>query len=463
MERHAAIDDVFEAANNSDDWSGIDTGLAIYQGFQTAQLGLFLGGAGTKLVGGAIGMGKRAWAYFANRAGGRRGLIEALDSGMNSVRSFFRFGGVGPGVWVPRSRGMKPHSRAFQRWAGGGEVGQEYLVGGVHFDGFRDGALIEAKGPGYDSFFTKNGNPRAIFTNSVPAEGCARSEGPVESSWALPGSMVRRRRRFRRRIEEGIPEERTGNRSPSRSRNTMGVIPNNVYIGAYWGARKETAQGCARRAIDFLKGLGAINPIFDAWFRPPGTEEYRVELTLPTMTELFSDGAHYTRDGAPLADIGFTIYLLWGPGEYAGYVSTTCGGYAVNMANTSVVTVPTDHPAAEEIMDASVMVRLLSEAVEHWSPDWATVCHDRLVDFLGIRLPGPQVGMATFLGSSRFLDIPDVPLPSKKIDLPARGSIILITEEPFSIENDAHLKAAEQVTKILRRHDIFRALPREWA
>lgn len=243
----------------------------------------------------------------------------------------------------------------------------------------------------------------------------------------------------------------------------MGVIPDNIYLGAYWGARRETAESCAKRSVEFLTRLGEIHPAFETWYYPPGNPRSRVELTLPIISSLFQAGAHFADDGTLLADIGFTIYLLWGPGEYAGHVSITCGGYCSVMANSCVVTVPVDHVAAREITEPLAMTRLLTAAVDYWSPDWATVCHDRLFDLLAIRLPGPQLGMATFLGSTVFSDIPDLPPPSKRIDLPGHGSIILFTEEPFSLENKLHLKSAKHVKKILRRHGVFKVLPREWA
>jgi hypothetical protein len=59
----------------------------------------------------------------------------------------------GPGEWRAAADGMEPPAIAYQKQITG-RVGQDYVVDGVKFDGFSDGALIEAKGPGYAKFVT---------------------------------------------------------------------------------------------------------------------------------------------------------------------------------------------------------------------------------------------------------------------------------------------------------------------
>lgn len=66
----------------------------------------------------------------------------------------------GPGQWGPAKESMTPHARRYQEqitehtgadayWVGG----MSTQVGGVKFDGFKNGVLLEAKGPGYAKFF----------------------------------------------------------------------------------------------------------------------------------------------------------------------------------------------------------------------------------------------------------------------------------------------------------------------
>jgi hypothetical protein len=66
----------------------------------------------------------------------------------------------GPGQWGPAKESMKPRARRYQEQVSGHSADDAYWVGGmstqadgVKFDGFKDGVLLEAKGPGYAKFF----------------------------------------------------------------------------------------------------------------------------------------------------------------------------------------------------------------------------------------------------------------------------------------------------------------------
>jgi hypothetical protein len=66
----------------------------------------------------------------------------------------------GPGQWGPANESMKPPARRYQEQISGHSANEAYWVGGmspqtggVKFDGFKNGVLLEAKGPGYAKFF----------------------------------------------------------------------------------------------------------------------------------------------------------------------------------------------------------------------------------------------------------------------------------------------------------------------
>ncbi|WP_426744388.1 Tox-REase-5 domain-containing protein [Myxococcus faecalis] len=65
-----------------------------------------------------------------------------------------------PGHWGPAKEAMKPPARRYQEQITGHSADDAYWVGGmsapaggVKFDGFKKGVLLEAKGPGYAKFF----------------------------------------------------------------------------------------------------------------------------------------------------------------------------------------------------------------------------------------------------------------------------------------------------------------------
>ncbi|QRN92983.1 hypothetical protein JRI60_27650 [Archangium violaceum] len=79
----------------------------------------------------------------------------------------------GPGQWGPAQESMSARARAYQEQISGHFADDAYWVGGmstkaggVKFDGFKDGVLLEAKGPGYANKFLDNLDPKVWFKNS---------------------------------------------------------------------------------------------------------------------------------------------------------------------------------------------------------------------------------------------------------------------------------------------------------
>ncbi|CAM4168879.1 restriction endonuclease fold toxin 5 domain-containing protein [Corallococcus exiguus] len=78
----------------------------------------------------------------------------------------------GPGQWGPATESMSTRARRYQEQITGHSADDAYWVGGmstqaggVKFDGFKDGVLLEAKGPGYAKFFDGL-EPKEWFRNS---------------------------------------------------------------------------------------------------------------------------------------------------------------------------------------------------------------------------------------------------------------------------------------------------------
>lgn len=67
-----------------------------------------------------------------------------------------------PGSWSPATESMSERSAKYQEQVTGARMGTVYRVNNVKFDGFEDGVLVEAKGPGLDGF-VKDGEFRPWF------------------------------------------------------------------------------------------------------------------------------------------------------------------------------------------------------------------------------------------------------------------------------------------------------------
>ena len=59
---------------------------------------------------------------------------------------------AGPGAWEAVSESMSARAAAYQSQITGVATDEAYVVNGVKFDGFSNGELLDAKGPGYANF-----------------------------------------------------------------------------------------------------------------------------------------------------------------------------------------------------------------------------------------------------------------------------------------------------------------------
>lgn len=79
----------------------------------------------------------------------------------------------GPGQWGPTQESMSARARSYQEQISGHSADEAYWLGGVgrksggvKFDGFKDGVLLEAKGPGYANKFLETLEPKPWFKPS---------------------------------------------------------------------------------------------------------------------------------------------------------------------------------------------------------------------------------------------------------------------------------------------------------
>jgi len=72
---------------------------------------------------------------------------------------------TGPGAWGTAAESMSSRAAAYQARVTGGAASSVYRVGGVKFDGFANGFLQEAKGPGYAKF-VRNGQFQPWFSGA---------------------------------------------------------------------------------------------------------------------------------------------------------------------------------------------------------------------------------------------------------------------------------------------------------
>jgi hypothetical protein len=101
----------------------------------------------------------------------------------------------GPGQWGSAHEAMSSRAARYQEQISGNPASEAYWVGGVgrnsggvKFDGFRDGVLLEAKGPGYANKFDDKLKPKEWFAPSGAHQLVEQAKRQLD---AAPGVPIR--------------------------------------------------------------------------------------------------------------------------------------------------------------------------------------------------------------------------------------------------------------------------------
>ncbi len=200
------------------------------------------------------------------------------------------------------------------------------------------------------------------------------------------------------------------------------------YIRAYWGARKESAEECARNLRSFLRCPALSDIGYNHWYGVGNSrkEALQREITfdIPALEQFLLSGRNYTDFGHKvMEELGFLV-SLWSTIDTSDDdigIMLQCGCYAqIPGVNSCVIDLPSIGRTAERLLRISVLQTIIECIVSAWSPDWAVV-------------------------SSREY---------QKIE----GKLIISTEERFTVNNPSHVEAAIQVTNRLAQAGLLEPL-----
>jgi len=127
----------------------------------TARGELMLGGA-VVAVGATMDLGALSILHMAGKGGGRSsGASGNAGTGSKTAPA------KNPGRWTyKKPTTASKRSLDYQEQVTGRPAWWVYMIGKLEFDGIKLGELLEAKGPGYCSFFEANGTPKSWYMNS---------------------------------------------------------------------------------------------------------------------------------------------------------------------------------------------------------------------------------------------------------------------------------------------------------
>jgi len=233
-------------------------------------------------------------------------------------------------------------------------------------------------------------------------------------------------------------------------------------IDAYWKARPETPRDGAERLAHMLCGLAGIHPAFSSWYNAvssPTEIPTRFCEMPPDVRELdrILEGhiARSDRTGEPAPEYGYSI-ATWNADISAHGVMLTVhaawrGDFPV-FPNTVSIDLRKREPANEDLINARILRAALVNVVAAWEPDFASVWSwsywERLLGPGGRGLPTFRSGWMTYL-AARYAQKITSPKGIIADELPGGGLLMVATEEQFTVDNPAHVAAADAIQAAL--------------
>ncbi|WP_223635787.1 immunity 52 family protein [Corallococcus sp. EGB] len=239
--------------------------------------------------------------------------------------------------------------------------------------------------------------------------------------------------------------------------------PETYYAGAYWGARKESPEDCARRTAGLLELLAECDPFLSHWYKPARSRKDARKHPLmppdvPTLTGLFQRGVNREPGGPPIEELGFRF--SFDNGGAAGDCATmriNGGMDSAAVPNHCVLTVPWRGPNADRVLTVSVLTKAVRAMVLSWDPDWALATSNAYERQYREPVSAPfSLGWITYL-SRRIGTVPPLPEPVHVEQVEGRGTLMVLTPERFTVANPEHIALARSVRGLLAQAGLMPA------
>jgi len=225
-----------------------------------------------------------------------------------------------------------------------------------------------------------------------------------------------------------------------------------LFLGAYWAARKETIDACAERLLGFLTGLAALDPAFAAWHEVGKSLRQSLERPVEfqnksALISLLERGVSRTDVGKQvMEELGFAFYL-WNGGKppCAVGLNGRCGVYSAYVGNCALVDLPEQ---LEILRGPEQAAGLLALAARAWEPDWAAVMSRRSMDARNYVAGKPFVDWLLYLSNERAPDLKGLQVHSvERVD--DMGWLIVVQREPIDARNPEHMQRVTAIERAL--------------
>ncbi|MDY7231434.1 immunity 52 family protein [Hyalangium rubrum] len=229
------------------------------------------------------------------------------------------------------------------------------------------------------------------------------------------------------------------------------------YAGAYWLARHESAEACARRAEALFERLGRIEPTWRHWYETGSSFAEARERPFTPDTASFK--ALFERKQNRMGD-GFSFWLWTGDSpEETTSVDGFCGSASFVPPPVCVFKPPSEGPLAHRVLTSAVLSEVVRAMALAWEPEWCVATSEQHRDMLANHgeVPDVFVGWVMYFSRQRG-PVPPLPASVRVEPVEDKGTLILLTPERFTASNPEHVALAVRVQELLDAAGLLRPL-----
>lgn len=173
-----------------------------------------------------------------------------------------------------------------------------------------------------------------------------------------------------------------------------------MFLGAYWGIRRETRTECALRISTALTAMTKHHSALGSWYRKGRTKSAAIKNQLDVSAESLGEILKTNRrdaDGSEISELGFSIGLWNGSDVLPVSFSATCGACTKYVKNSVMLELPADiNVGAEESLRPQQVRELLADIIAAFDPDTAVVTSHEYIDRAGGGAPWEAGGWLVY-------------------------------------------------------------------
>ncbi|QSQ23320.1 immunity 52 family protein [Pyxidicoccus parkwayensis] len=229
------------------------------------------------------------------------------------------------------------------------------------------------------------------------------------------------------------------------------------YSACYWPPRHETVEACARRAEDFFRRIGLLEPTWNRWHEPGSSFAKARERQVELDSEAFMK--RFLKKKNRVGKDGFHYWLWAGdnPKETSG-ATGLCGSDNQWLQPVCLLKAPNRGVVMERVLTAPVLTEVVRAMALAWDPECGIATSDLHRD---TAWKEPEAG--TFTGWVMYFSrqrgtVPPLPAPVRIEPVEDKGTLVILTPERFTASNPEHVALAARVQKLLDRAGLLRPL-----